>query len=362
MNSKKTRVLSLILTLILFAFAGFYGCSDNNSTEPETKTSYKFGNGLIVMCEGNSGANNSTITYKSFANDSLYQDVFVGANGSKLGDCANHIAVKDGKAYIVVSNSNKIEVVSLENFKTTKTIALDADAQPRSIAVFNDYAYVSSYKGLVYKIGLSDGAVKSSIAVGAKPEGVAEANGKIFVCNSGWGYDSTVSVIDVSTGAVTKSITVGVNPQYIVKGNDGYVYAVGGGSYSNPAAKSGLWKIDASTLKVVDIIELSGNPGKVCNYKNNTLLLTNSQGAYVIDPSAKTKKLAIPMSQVNSTSAYGMIYAISYDGTRDEIYCGNPKDYKQNGEIIVIKEESGSFVTKSSFSCGISPSWVIVVR
>jgi YVTN family beta-propeller protein len=364
MKVSGTKLRLLAYFMFFLSLAGFWGCEDNPSS-PETPVSYNFGNGLIVLNEGGWGQNNASVTYKSFTSDSLFQNVFSNANsGGALGDVANHMIINDKKAYIVVNGSDKLEIVGLEDFKITRTVTFRHDAGPRQIAVYNSEAYVSAFSGYVYKVSLSSGAVTDSIAVGSYPESITEASGKLFVANTGYGYDSTVSVIDPSTGKNVKTITVGLNPQYSVKGTDGYLYVVNTGSYSpGSTVVSGVWKIDPQTLSVVDMIELSGNPGKICNYKNNTLLVTNSEGAYLIDPSAKTKKLAIRLADVNPNAGpYSMIYALTYDSVNDEIYCGNTKDNKQKGEIAVFKEESGSFVKKSAFDCGVNPNWVVPVR
>ncbi len=350
--------------MFFLTLAGFWGCEDD-PTSPEDSVSYNFGNGLIVLNEGGWGQNNAGVTYKSFDSDSLFQNVFSNANGgAALGDVANHMIINDKKAYIVVNGSDKLEIVGLEDFKISKTVTFRHDAKPRQVAVYNSNAYVSAFSGYVYKVSLSSGVVADSIAVGLYPESITEAGGKLFVANTGYGSDSTVSVIDPSTGTNVKTITVGLNPQFAVKGTDGYLYVVNTGSYS-PGSNvvSGVWKIDTQTLTVVDMIELGGNPGKICNYKNNTLLVTNNEGAYLIDPSAKTKKLAIKLTDVNpNAGAYSMIYALTYDSDNDEVYCGNTKDNAQNGEIAIFKEESGSFVKKSTFDCGVNPNWVVPSR
>lgn len=359
MIKRKNYFRWLSYLAVFAAIINFAGCSDDPSS-PDGLVNYNLSNGALTLCEGGYGTNTASISFKGFDKDEIYQNMYENTNGSSLGDLANCMTVYNDNIYIAVQNSNKIEVVGLRTIKKQQTIDLGAGAAPRSLIVYGSSLYVTSYRGYVYKINLSDGKITDSTLVGSKPEAIAEASGKLFVVNSGWDTDSTVSVIDGASGDNIKTIPVGFNPQYVIKGDDGFIYAVGGASYSRPAAQSGLWKINPQTLAVEDVIELSGYPGKVCNYKNNTLLILNNEGVYVINPAAKSAALAIPASQVNSST--GAVYSLGYDAERDEIYCGNPKDYKQNGEIAVFKEESGSFVKKSSFDCGILPNSVIFIR
>lgn len=357
---KRQKYYSALLSclIIVLSLISFAGCEDDPSS-PDGLIDYNLSNGIITLCEGGFGTNTASISFKGFDNNEIYQNMFQNANGSPLGDLANCMVVHNDKIYIAVQNSNKIEVVGLRTIKKHQTINLGTGASPRSLAIYGSKIYVTSYKEFVYVLDIADGKITDSIQVGSKPEAIAEAGGKLFVANSGWDSDSTVSVIDGSTYENIKTIPVGLNPQYIIKGDDGYIYAVGGASYTHPETKSGLWKINPQTLAVEDIIELSGYPGKVCNYKNNTLLILNNDGVNLINPAAKSAVLVIPASQVNLS---GTVYSIGYDAQRDEIYCGNPKDYKQNGEIAVFKEESGSFVKKSLFDCGILPNSVITIR
>ena len=45
--------------------------------------------------------------------------------------------------------------------------------------------------------------------------GILYANGKIYVCNSGFGYDSTVTVLNATTGALIRTVVVGDSPSEI---------------------------------------------------------------------------------------------------------------------------------------------------
>lgn len=65
-----------------------------------------------VLCEGNWGGNDASLSRVDLASGSIANNVFGTANGRGLGDVAQDIAVYGSKAYITVSFSNTIEVVS----------------------------------------------------------------------------------------------------------------------------------------------------------------------------------------------------------------------------------------------------------
>ena len=75
------------------------------------------------------------------------------------------------------------------------------------------------------------------IKVGANPEGVATASGKLYVCNSGFGSDNTVSVLNVGTGTLITTVVVGDSPSEVGIGPNNVVVVKcdGKSDYSNPA-------------------------------------------------------------------------------------------------------------------------------
>ena len=72
--------------------------------------------GVFIVNEGNYTWSNASVSFYNFVNGQYFEDVFDEVNNRPLGDVAQSIAVSNGKAYIVVNNSNKIEIVDLNYF------------------------------------------------------------------------------------------------------------------------------------------------------------------------------------------------------------------------------------------------------
>ena len=66
-----------------------------------------------VLNEGSWGSNNASLSRVNLATGAIENAVFSTVNGRGLGDVAQDVVVYNGKAYIAVSFSNTIEVVSL---------------------------------------------------------------------------------------------------------------------------------------------------------------------------------------------------------------------------------------------------------
>lgn len=346
--------LVILLALIVFAF---WGCEKDDSSSPEP-LKLKFGNGVLVINDGRWGQNNATVTFLSYTNDSLYDNLFERVNNKALGDVANSFARKDDKGYIVVSNSHKIEVVNLNTFASVATINLQG-YNPRHMVIAGDYGYVTSLdKDKVVKVSLVSYNIVKEISVGAKPEGIVKVGDYLYVANSGYGTGKTVTVINTKTDEVVKTLNVAQNPQFLAIGSDNNVYVVCTGDYSDPNKNSGLWKINTSNNTVVDSIILRGYPVKIAKFKPNQFLVTNSDGVVKVDISTKQTSVLIPMNQV-STASYPMVYSVAYDDVKDIIYAANPKDFKQNGEIIKF---TSTGTKQGSFNCGINPGTIVILR
>ena len=54
---------------------------------------------------------------------------------------------------------------------------------------------------------------------------------------------------------------------------------------------------------------------------------------------------------------FGVVYSIAYDATNNVIYCGNPKDFTQNGEVVTF-DMSGNETGR--FNVGLNPGTIVI--
>ncbi len=332
--------------LLLFAATIISSCS---------KTPVGLGSGTVlpkasviyVVNEGNFGKGNSTLTAYYPDSNKAVTDVFKLVNGRNLGDTGNDIAIYNGKAYIVVNNSDKIEVIDSRTDLSLGTIYYRAGTSPYRIAIDaqDNRAFVSDlYTGKVSVINLLTNTLESdTITVGANPYGIAYVSGKVFVANSGFGSGRTVSVIDAASEKVLQTITVGDNPTEIVPDGYGNVLVVCQGNY-NPATPGKVFVVSLNNYSVTDSVYIGGHPGKIG---------TDQQSAYLIADSSVVKLNLQSHQIVNKNFISGSYYGIAVDQATDEIYLTDPKDYVTNG-VVYIYSAAGVYTNKS-FTAGIIP-------
>ncbi len=344
----------IALLFIVSAALFFSSCTKNEDVNnPVQKVSH----GVVVVNEGLFGQNNSTLTYYDVDKKEASQNAYSKANsGKKLGDTANDMKVAGDKGFIVVNQSNKVEVVNVKNFESIGTIDFTDYGAPRSICVVNSDAYVTTYGDKVIKFSTATYEVSKSIPVGSKPEGIAFNSAYLFVANSGWGTGETVSVIDAEGDSTVKAIKVGVNPR-VVLADSKNVYVLCSDDYFNPTGRKGVYKIDVATLSLKDSLIFDNAPSDAA-IGDGKLFVLHFDGVAEIDLSTfkVTNDSLVSSARVNPM---GMgIYSIAYDESSKLLYLGNPKDYTQNGEVAFFDLNGKE---KGRFETGINPGTILPV-
>ena len=220
-------------------------CDDLQSTVVDQSNNQAGSGGLYILSDGNYSLNNSTLALHDFAKKTFQADYFQAVNGRKLGDTGNDLQRYGSKLYVVVNGSSQLEVLDARTGRSLKQIPLfngNVARQPRSIAFWEDKAYVCCFDGTVAKLDTASLAIEGGIQVGRNPDGIAAANNKLYVSNSGGldygsnqGYDHTVSVISTESFTELKRIEVGLNPGRIKADTYGYVYVSVRGNYDDIA-------------------------------------------------------------------------------------------------------------------------------
>jgi len=192
-----------------------------------------------------------------------------------LGEAPNQLQTRGVYAYVVNSVSNNVQIIDMTASpapQTVGTIDLGAGSNPWAIQFVSDpKAYVSDMltnKVSVLQVNGGSGSVVKAIDVGIAPEGMATANGKVYVCCTAFdsvtfGYgQGTVRVIDVASDTVTKVINVGTNPQAAAVGADGNVHVLCTGNYFDEFGA--VYRIDPTPNTVTGApIALGGSPGSL---------------------------------------------------------------------------------------------------
>lgn len=314
--------------------------------------------GVYIVNEGVFGGTAGTITIYDPVTDSLNNDIFEQVNGFPLGDVVQSMEIIGEKGYIVVNNSNKVEVVTLEDFKSAGTIT--GVSQPRYfLGVNSTKGYVSEWVdgngGNVKVVDLATNTVTKTIATANGAERMVNVGGFVYVaCSGGFGEDSLVAVIDPVKDSVVANINVGANPSDLHVDANGklWVLCEGTPDYSDfpnvKATKAGaLVRINTATNTVEETLTLSNAAvasSLVINADKNVLYYSFGGKVYAQDIDAST----VSTSAVIDRKFYGL----GVDPVEGYLYAGDAKDNNSDG--LVIRYDNNLNIL-DSFAVGISP-------
>jgi YVTN family beta-propeller protein len=347
------RQLHILLGFLIFLCA----CVETPTSAPPNFTPTASSRVALVLNEGLFQRNNASLTRYEIDSSRAFTDFFEQQVGRRLGDTGNDLAQYGGKIYIVVNISSTIEVLDASTFVSLGTISLfngTQPRQPRHIAFHGRYAFASCYDGTIAVVDTASLAVARNIQVGAYPEGVAVQNAKLYVANSGGlnfpNYDSTISIIDLNTLTEIKRLTLRINPTAVAADPYGNVYVISNGNYSTVPLR--LLKIDSQTDAIKKIYDFDASRIAI----HDSLAFIASNGGIKL---LNIKNDSVLNENLIAPSNFQILYGISIDGARQELYCADAKTYVVNGEMKVF-DFNGQF--KRGFQTGLIPSKTIFVR
>jgi len=322
---------------------------------------------MFVLSEGLFNMNNSTLGCINFENRSIDYDFFSILNNRGLGDTANDMKLYGSKLWIVVNVSSQVEVVDARIGISLRRIPfLDNNGearQPRYIAFHKSKAYICSFDGTVARIDTSSLAIEAVTTCGRNPDGIAVANGKLYVSNSGGldipNYDNTVSVIDLNTFTETKKITVGINPYKIEADSQGDVYVISRGN--NGSIKAKFIRINSQTDEVAQTFDYL--PAVNFTIRNDTAYLYNYDfmtDKYWIKTFDCITEQIISDSFITDATMLERPFGIYVHPTNGNVYLTDARSYTVKGDLFCF-DKKGKLKYKIE-GVGLNPNTVLIIH
>jgi YVTN family beta-propeller protein len=348
LSVKSHQSLLMAALFILFSVSSCKKDDDNASG--------KYSSGVFVTNEGQFGTGTGTVSFINRDNKTIENDIFELVNGRPLGNVVQSVTVHDGKAYVVVNNANKIEIVTADDFKEAGAInGLDF---PRFLLpVGNNKAYVSQWgitSGEVKVIDLSTNTVSKTIATGGiGAEAMLQVGSNVYVTNGGgFSYDSTVVIINTTSETVTSTITVGANPSSILKDANGDIWVL----------CAGKWKSDFSALEIKgSLVKISNNAvAATFNFDSDfsqpadlTLNKAGNKLYYSYNGKVYTQDISASSLQLNELVSRSF-YSLGIDPVNEYLYAGDAGSFSSNGKVLRYNSTTGAVI--DSFEAGLGPN------
>ncbi|MBU0765410.1 MAG: hypothetical protein KJ607_11310 [Bacteroidetes bacterium] len=335
----------------------------NNNNNNQNQTVYN--TGVLIANEGVYQAGNASVSHYDPVKNVLTNSLFETINSRPLGDVLQSVLVTGGKAYMVLNVSNKIEIVTLSDFKESAVIS-NLNSPRHLLPVSTSKAYLTEWGDNAVKvIDLASNSITGTINVGSGPEKMLMTDESVYVANGGgWGTDSTVSVISTSSDQLTATIGTGISPMDIVKDHEGYIWVLCKGAVQYDSLwnlighdPSVLQKIDPGTNTIISTTQLSEDqhPEHLEISPDGTTLYYGAgtsgfSGIYSISTASPSV----------STTAFitGTYYGFNVNPVNGEIYALNAGDYQTNGTLYRYNS-SGTVI--NSHTVGLIPNSVVFI-
>lgn len=249
---------SLLLLLLLL---GAQACQP----EPPLPDQGVYAKGVLVVNEGIFGNTSGTLTHYDRSTGATTSSIFKAANGRDLGDVVQSLTIHEDKAYVVVNNSNKIEVADAGTFKEVAQIT--GLRLPRYLVVTTPgEAFVTEWgsdgrTGTLARLDLTQNTVAERIPVSMGPEHLVHIGTHLYMTHpGGLGINNQVTSYAFANGQTLRTYTVDDRPSGLVKDDQNRIWVACAGKveytiYPNidvaNSTESALIAIDHQTEQIV---------------------------------------------------------------------------------------------------------------
>lgn len=334
------------LTAFALTFFLLQSCKSDKPNITARPTVIEGGNKVWVVNEGNFQFGNAALGIYNSDAEQYSSEVFKNANNKPLGDVFQSITLVGSKAYLMVNNSSKIEVIDTGSFTVDTT--LTGFTSPRYMLKISDQkAYVSDLYGKgINVLDLTSNTISKKIPASEWTEKMLAFNGKVYVSMP---KSEHIYVIDVTTDMVEDSIPVAYGSNSLVVDKNEMLWVLCQGDQSKNK-EAGLYQINPSSQTINQSFTLD----KVYAPQNLTISNTGKHLFFIYDDLLKMDINDTQIPDVAFYPANGRVfYGLGINPFNSEIYLADAKDYVQKG-IVHRLDANGDLI--SSFQTDIIPS------
>ena len=351
------KSLSICFSSLLFLLVG---CKRDPTAPADSSPLPAVVNGVYVLNEGDfSDAAGARLSLYDIDRDIVLRDVFESANGGRhLGNLGDDVKLYDGKAYLVMSGSENIDVISLANHVLLQS-ATYPGVSPHDLLIdsLREKAYVTQlFSTSILVLDLPTLGSMGTVQVGPNPQGMVLSGDQLFVCNSGFGSNRTISVIDATLDTVKKTLIVGDGPTGVVVAEDGKIWVVcSGDAFGSPATFGSVYIIDPSAMTVEDSLVFTENLWGAISIGSSgfAYILGVTSGSFYGGP---IHRIEMATRTVTMNFIPGTFYAMTINEVSGDLYLADAKIFASDGEVHIFTKDG---ILKKTFTVQKGPGAMV---
>lgn len=356
---------------MLMLLGSLTACSDDDNEKKWNDDQSKVelpGKRAFILNQGKSKDNNANITFyapnkdaKANSNNLIYKLYYL-QNGEALGDTGQDIIEYEDNIYVILYGSSKMVKLNTACVKEAEISFSEEDGKPRYMAADNGKIYVTLYSGKVARIDASSMKIEAYVGVGKNPEQIVKSNGKLYVANSGWGAEKTVSVINLNSFSKEKDIEVVINPNLLLEANN-EIFVISYGNFADIPYTFQRIKADGTSEKIATASYFASHNGIIYLIHSDITDWKEYAGTNkFFSYDTKTHQLNNTSFLNNAPKAISIrgIRGMDVDPKTGDIYIYTYGKGLVNGDVFRFKSD-GTFV--ETFDCGgLFPSKIIFLQ
>lgn len=346
----KPIMRSLILTYCGLVF--LVGCAEEEgmSISPPSENpvaAYR----ILVGNEGGFTYGNASLSVIDPVAGDVSDGVIQAANARPLGDVLQSMTLLDGRLYLALNNSGRVEVVDTSDYSIIGSIT--GLTSPRYVQRAGDNTlYVSDLQAdALHVVDEARLEVTGTIPLGGWSEEMLLVDDIMWVTNR---YTEYVYLIDTSTDTVQDSIEVAYGSGAIGRDVAGMVWVFCAGDLTGDR-DGGLFRVDPETRAVQQAFPMSADLGlypRMTFDADRDTLFYLQDGLRVL-PVQATQLPTEPLITATNRNWYGL----GYDPIADQLWLCDAKDFQRRGEMVQY-DRTGSLL--GIYEAGVIPALVLV--
>ncbi len=328
-------------TLLLIVLLAIAACDKAPQAPPVTAAPDSTSGGVFIVNEGNYTQSNASLSFIDYSSSKKYDNVFESKNNRKLGDVFQSMTLINDKAYLVINNSGKIEVINAKTFESVNTVK--GLRSPRYICKTGyNKIYVSDlYANKISVVDLNTYETTKTIDLFGWSEEMLSYKGKTYVTNVKTNH---ISIIDELTDNITDSIATPFAPKSIVQDSAHNLWVLCG-DINATDKKHFILHIDINTGAIINQWQITTPQTAASklhiNKAGNTLFWID-EGIF---------KMSIYGQQLPAQAliekAGRLFYGFNIDNKRSQLWVSDVKDFNTTSDIYRY-DLNGSLLEKLS--------------